>query len=388
MKQFLLSVTLLCGIGSDCLTLDQKDAVAIAAGATVAVGLWSWWGHVSNKNAITRAECLWQDCHAFVGKQDNYLESDLQKSLYLLGVSPILKRQREIVDSYTSLSKKMNWFWNKSCRMKQAYENSKKLKRSLEAYEILFNTVKQQLAVQKVTALWNGFTQYDVNHDPGLDVVDASTLQRLLDHPAMLNRHHIVELYYELYNASAYCFEFEQAHTRIVALMRAYNRLHSVCEQIRTYDRLVEKYQDFMLYLYQPHHKQDFVAEARHNSSGEYPLLNFVTTITRDMNKLSEIKLKFSYIRLQNGSIISFDNALCLVVQHLKMVCLMVEQSSYYQDELRYYREKLRLQEEQRRLAEEQRRLKASLNKVQGEIDHLKYENGRLSRELTNQKNK
>lgn len=387
-KRLLLSTVLLCGVGSDCLALNQKDTVAIAAGAAAAVGLWSWWGHVSNKNAVKRAEYLWQDSHAFIDKQENCLSNDLQKTLYLLESSPILRRQRDIVGAYESLSGKMDWFWNRSHGMKQAYEHIKILKKSLDAYVAVFNTTKQQLAARKVAALWDSFSPYDLVYDPGSDLIKSTTLQKLSEHLLLLSGNIINDLYVELNNAPSYCYEFAQAHKKITDIKKAYDRWLSVCDQIRRYDSIVEKYQDFINHIYQPASKQDFVADARRNSSGEFPLLNFVENINADIEKLSHVTLRFSYIRLQNGGVIAFDNALSFVERHLRMVASMVIGSSYYQDELSYYHEKLRLQEEQRRLAEEQRRLQVNIKKVNHEIEDLKLENWRLAQELKSKQDK
>lgn len=383
-KQLILPAVLLFGVGSDCLALNQKDSVVIVTGAAAAVGLWSWWGHVSNKNAIKRADFLWQECHDFIDKHDRHLGDDLQKNLYLLESNPIFKRQHDIASVYKSLSSKMDWFWNRSHCMKLAYENSKILKKSLDAYLGVFNTVKQQLAVQSVAALWQKFSRYDLAYDPSCDIIKSTTFQELSEHQLLLESAAINNLYGELYNASPYCYEFAEAHKKIVAMKKAHDRWLSICAQIRRYDSIIEKYQDFMSHIYQPRNKQDVVTDARRNSFGEYPLLNFAKNINADIEQLSMMTLRFSYVRLQNGGIITFGNALTVVVKHLMMVASIVTSSSFYQDELYCYQENLRLQEEQRRLAQEQRRLNQNINEISNEIERLKLENLRLAQELKN----
>lgn len=383
----LILLVLLFRAGSDCLAVDQKESVAIASGAIAAVGLWSWWGHVSNKNAIFRAESLWSDCHAFIGKQEQYRGNDLQKSLYLLESNPILKRQKDIVCVYKSLSGKMNWFWNRSDRMKAVYEESKFLKKSLEAYLAVFNEVKQRFAAQRVGELWEKFSLSDLMYDPSGDVVKSTTLQALSEGQLLLKGLAINDLYLDFCYASSYCYEFADAHKKIVIMKEAHDRWLRVCNEIRSYDNLVAKYQDFICLMYKPHNNQDFIIKARENSSGEFPLLNFVKTINQALDEFSRISLRFSYIRLENGGVIVLDNALIVIKQHLEMVVCNVIESDFYRDELRFYREKLRLQEEQRLLAEEQRRLGKSIDKVKLDVALLKLENLFLEEELKHKRN-
>ncbi len=382
MKRLLLSAVMLIGFPGRCLALDQKDSIAIAAGAVAVVGIWSWLGHVSNENIIKCTEYLWQDCHAFVGKQEDYLSDDLDGALYLLGASPILKKQSDIVWAYKSLSKKMSWCWNRSYRMKQACEKCGVLKKSLDEYLAVFNMVKQQIAAREVAALWNGFSLCDLAYDPSCEPIKGTTLQKLSEHRLLLNGDLIGDLYLKFYNAPSHCCEYADAHKKIVMIKRACDTWLSVCDQIRRYDDIVRKYQDFIVHLYQPRSKQDFAADARLSGSGEFPLLDFIENINVDIRKLSVMTLCFSYVRLQNGGVVATSNALSLVDQHLRIVASMVVASNYYQDELCRYREKLRLQEERRRLAAEQQRLWASVNKVNCEIEKLKYENLCLRNEI------
>lgn len=372
MKRLLLVVIL--AIFGDCLALNKKDSVIIAAGTATAVGLWSWWGHVSNENAIEFAELLWKDCYSFVDKQDYCLSPDLEKTLYLLQASPVLKKKNDIIWAYKSLSRKLNWFWNRSYTMKQAYEKCEILKKSLDAYLILFDIVKQQIAIKKVDTLWSSFLKEGLIFDPNCQSIDSKVLQELPKHWLLINGSLINELYLEFYKGTSCCFEFEGACKKIMMIKQAYDKYSAIYRQVQEYDRIVETYQAFVSCIYQPYCKQDFVADAKRISYGEYPLLEFVKSINVDIKKLSTMTLNFSYIRLQGGGAIACNNALRLVEKHLKMVALVIVASSCYKKELRLQEERLMLE----RLRASVVRANYEIDRLKQEVDNLRHENLRL----------
>lgn len=393
MKKLFLFVALLCGFG-DCLALNEKDTKAIVAGATVAIGVWSWWGHLSNKKAISRAECLWDECNTFIGRHASYIVRDLDETVYNLEACPILKREIDIIAAHKSLLGKMNWFWNRSHQMALALKNIKILKESLDAYKDALNRAKQQRAVNSILLLWSSYSSYDLDYDPSFGLIKSTTLQDLYNHPLLKKYSEIGALRAELLKKDScqhypkqYCHEYSDALKKIEMLEGACDRLLRGCRQIQKYDDIVESYQNFIAYMYKGSTSQSFVEDARRSGSGEFPLLNFVEKINEDIKKLSMITLRFAYARLSHSVVISSDSPLNRdIEQHLRMVSSMIVASSFYQDELRFYHEKLRRLEMERRLADEQRRLQANLDKVNHEIEDLKYDNWRLAQELKNNK--
>lgn len=366
----------------------QDTAVKVLAGASVAAGLWSWWAHVSNNEAIQIADELYQECHACLGQQEKFVSNDLEASLYGLRSCVIVKRQEDIVALHKSIERKNRFFWNRSARMTMAYRQSRTLKESVVAYRELVNKVEQQIVAQEVSKLWNKLLVCNWSHDPHNDIVCVDTLAILSSHKLLGYCDVINELYAKLYKAKSHCYEFGEAYKKIVALKRALDNHVDTISQIQLYEEIVQRYQNFIAALLQSCNAQDIVACARLNSSGEFPLRNFVRRLSEDIHQLRHIKLSFAYIRLQHKVIIERDNALQKVIQYLNAVQTDVTSSIGYQDEERYYQEKLRAEAERRRLAEEQERLRQKVQKMDRELDHIKAENWHLKHELRNKQDK
>lgn len=392
MKNKILHFLLFCTISINTKAeWNQDTAIKIAAGATAAVGLWSWWAHVSNNEAIDLANGLFEQCRCDIGKQQSLVSDNFEETLSRLKSSSILKHCSKINGVYQEIGEKKRFFWNRSARMANAYEKATMLKKSAEEYESLFKKIKQQFAVARVTNLCNQLSVYGWNRDISNDPIYADTLTKLLMHPLVKSSIIINELHAELYKALSCCDEFSLARINIIRLKEALDQYLCVIDKIRTYETVVDRYQQFLSVIVQPYSKQDIVVCARCNSSGEFPLRNFIQRLSQDIERLRNVNLSFAYMRMQQGIVLERQDALQTVLQCLRVVESNIRSSTYYQDEERYYQEKLcmeaekrRMEVERERLNREQDRLRYEQQKIKDEVDRLKRENRYLENEIKN----
>lgn len=392
MKNKILHFLLFCTISINTKAEWNKDAaIQIAAGATAAVGLWSWWAHVSNNEAIDLANGLFEQCRCDIGKQQSLVTNNLEESLLRLQASSLVKYSSEINAIYKGIGKKKRFFWNRSARMANAYEKVTTLKNSAQEYKSLFEKIKQQFAAARVTNLCNQLSVYGWNRDISNDPIYADTLTKLLMHPLVKSSTIINELHAELHKASSCCDEFSLARINIIRLKEVLDQYLSVIDDIRTYESIVDRYQQFLSVIVQPHSKQDIVSCARLNSCGEFPLRNFIQRLSQDIEQLRAMELSFTYMRVQHGIVLERQDALQTVLRCLRVVESNIESSTYYQDEQRYYQEKIRMEEERRRMEKErerldreQDRLRYEQQKIKNDVDRLKRENKYLENEIKN----
>lgn len=383
MKNKIVSLLLFCAISINARAKWNQDAaIKIAAGATAAVGLWSWWAHVSNNEAIELANGLFEQCRCDIGKQQSLVSDNFEETLSRLKSSSILKHCSKINGVYQEIGEKRRFFWNRSARMAQAYEKVATLKNSAQEYKSLFEKIKQQFAAARVANVCNELSVCGWNRDISNDPIRADTLAKVLMHPLVKSSTIINELYAELHKASSYCSEFSLARISIIRLKEVLDQYLCVIDDIRTYESIVDRYQQFLSVIVQPYSKQDIVSCARVNSCGEFPLRNFIQRLSRDIEQLRTMKLSFAYIRMQQGIILARQDALQTVVQCLQVVASNIKSSTYYQDEERYYQEKLRMEAEQRRMEEERRRMEKERERLAREQDRLRYEQQKIQDEI------
>ena len=412
MKIKFLYAFLFLFLTGDCFALSDKEKMAVATGAGIAVGLWSYWSHVSNKNAISGAERLWDECKYCVGKQDDCLCNDLQKSLSNLKSSMILINADEIIVAYDSLSWKSKFFWNRSFRLKEALSHCNVLKKSVDAYGEQLSRVKQQITICSVEALWQNLSKYDFSKDAGCEIINNSTLKNLLSNELVGSRSCINKLYSDLVNSRSHCYEFAQAKEKILSLKFWLDKYIHVIEDIKIYDEILLKYND-VIETYGNMCSFDIIMVARQYGKGEFKLLSFVKNLGCDISRLSSIKLFFDYPKfVSDESLFDSKNSVIRQLIHVRdEVC----NSWYYKQETFLYNEKIRMEQERRRLQEEnerlqrerllvyeernklekerllqeeQRLLNDKLNKINREMSSLEDENLKLQAELDRQKNK
>lgn len=388
-----LTAMLILSMADTSLCLDDGGKLKIMTGVGVVAGLWSYWSHISNKNAISGAEKLWNACQHSICQEKFCMGDTWVRSLYNLQNSAIMIHAEEIALAYSSLKWKSHFFWNRSYRMKKAFELCKKLKKSVEEYEDQISFVKQKIAIDKVCLLWKDLSKYDLSCDPIVEVIKSSTLQQLQKHEIVISGSSINNLYGELYNARSLCYEFGQALEKIIVLKKSLDACQRVIDEICIYDEIVAQNAD-MLKLLVTTHRSDVVMIARSLSSGEFPLLSFVKKLNNDIDRLSLLKLSFGYFKFSNSATLSFNNARTEAIRHLKSVEREIVGHLYYKDELHFYNEKLRMEAErermfaeqhrlemaQRQLAEDQRHLNQKIKKITNEMIAIKNENEQLKK--------
>lgn len=374
-----LTAMLILFVANESVCLSDNK-LKIVTGVGVVAGLWSYWSHVSNENAISGAEKLWNACQSSIGQERYCMSDTLERSLQNLQSSAVMMHAEEIVLAHASLTWKNRFCWNRSSRMKKAVDACEVLKNSLEEYENQISLVKQKIAIHKVCLLWEDLSKYDLSYDPSVEVIKGSTLQHLLRHEIVTSGNSINNLYAELRNARSLCYEFEQALEKITALKKALDAYQGVIDEISVYDEIVVQNAD-MLKLLVTTHRSDVVMMASNLSSGEFPLLSYVQKLNNDINRLSLLKLSFGYLKFSNNATLSVDNARTEVIRHLKSVECEIVSHAFYKCELRFYNEKLRMEAERKRmlyeqyrLQREQRDLNQKIQKITMEVTAIKSE--------------